>query len=194
MQCAYEQKRYDECKDLVICYIGNTAGRYVEHHFSPEFYVYATDWANVFEMFNNGTCNVIAGDRQATAAQMWSANLTDANVIGNTTFTNEPLAIVTRNDESEWTDIITWVMRALFFGEKQGIVQNKTLCDNDVSVTDAIQLNYLNAVYCVGNYKQIFTRSFGPSGRNQINHINYGTGKFRCLILAFVSILCYTSC
>jgi hypothetical protein len=61
-------------------------------------------------MYRNGTCNVIAGDRQATIARMFTANLTDA-VAGNITFTNEPLAIVSRNDESEWSDIVNWCVQ-----------------------------------------------------------------------------------
>lgn len=179
VQCAYRQKRYDECRDLIICYPEGTAGIYIKEHFSPDFYKSADSWTDVFEMYNNGDCNVIAGDRQAAAAQMGAANLTDEYIIGNTTFTNEPLAIVTRNDESEWVDVTTWVMRALFYGEKQGIVQNDTLCDDDIPVTDAAQLNYLNAVHCVGNYEEVFTRSFGssPSSRNDINRINSGSGK-----------------
>jgi hypothetical protein len=41
---------------------------------------------------------------------------------------------------------------------------------------NASKLNYLNAVYCVGNYQEIFKRSFG-SNRNEINYINDGTGE-----------------
>jgi hypothetical protein len=51
------------------------------------------------ESHKNGTSNVIAADRQATIAQMLTANLSGVGK-GNITFTNEPLVIVSRNDKS----------------------------------------------------------------------------------------------
>ena len=111
VNCAYKHKRYDECAALRICVLGTNAFNYVSEHFSPDFYTDTTSWSHLFELYSNGGCNVIAGDRQATISQMWAANLTEEYVVGNATFTNEPLAIVTRNDESRWSDIINWVMQ-----------------------------------------------------------------------------------
>jgi hypothetical protein len=58
------------------------------------------------------------------------------------------------------------------------IVQNESQCQNDINMPpqNASKLNYLNAVYCVGNYQEIFKKSFGVN-RNEINHINNGTGE-----------------
>ena len=126
-------------------------------------------------MYRNGTCNVVAGDRFSVKSWMSAENFTDY-IIGSKTFTNEPLAIVTRNDEAEWSDIVNWVMQALFYGEKVGRGQNQDKCSNDTPTTVASKLNYLNAVDCVGNYGELFSQAFGDN-RNDINKINHGTGE-----------------
>ena len=165
VNCAYDRKRHDGCEDLFICAIGN-AGDYVEDHFSPEFYLIASSVDEQYDMYRNGTCNVIAGDRFSTKSRMEAENFTDF-ITGINTFTNEPLAIVTRSDESEWSDIVNWVMQALFYGEKVGRGRNQDKCSNDTA-TVASKLNYLNAVDCVGNYGELFSQAFGDN-RNDIN-------------------------
>ena len=162
VRCAYELKRYDECQDLYICVLGGTTMDYVSTHYSPEFYHQSDSWEDVFEWYGNGTCNVIAGDRMATKAQM-EANLDGMEyVIGDKTITNEPLAIVTRNGESEWSDVVNWVMISMFQGEEWGKYQNDTLCEEDEpTVSSGLELNYNKSIYCVGNYREVFEQSFG---------------------------------
>eukprot|EP00956_Cyclotella_meneghiniana_P016657 scaffold26452_cov67-Cyclotella_meneghiniana.AAC.8 len=184
VNCAYERKRYDECEGLSICAFGTSAD-YVEAHFSPAFYYLDSSLDVLYDMYRNGTCNVMAGDRLLTTSRMSAANFTDY-VIGNTTFTNEPLAIVTRSDESEWSDIVNWVMQALLYGEKVGLVQNQKECNNETPGTVASELNYINAVNCVGNYDEIFSRTFGAANRNDINKINSGTGKSMSNIISIM--------
>lgn len=175
VNCAYAQKRYDECEEMQICVVGGTTADYVKEHWSPGFWSEHNTYKELFESYENGTCNVIAGDRQAISSQMLTANLTDPYVIGNKTFSNEPLSIVTRNDESEWSDIVNWVIHSLIYGEKVGL--NQSECDYDTPATVASELNYLNAVYCVGSYGEIFNRTFGADNRTNINEINLGTGE-----------------
>ena len=170
VRCAYELKRYEECQELYICVLGGTTMTFVSTHFSPEFYHESHSWEDVFEWYKNGTCNVIAGDRQAAKVQMEEANLTEY-VIGNETVTNEPLAIVTRNDESEWSDVVNWVMISMFRGEDRGMGRNDTLCEKDESIalpSIGSELNYNNAVYCVGNYREVFEQWFGEGDQSYI--------------------------
>lgn len=82
---------------------------------------------------------------------------------------------MTRNDESDWSDIVNWVLQALLYGEKIGLTQN--ICDYDTPSTIASKLNYINAVNCVGNYYEIFSRTIGEANRNEINRINFGTSE-----------------
>jgi hypothetical protein len=190
VDCAYKQKRYDECSDLFICVVGSTAADHISRHFSPDFYSDKFSWDEIFQRYRNGTCNVVAGDRQATSLQMEAANLSNY-IVGANTFTNEPLAIVTRNDETEWSDIVNWVVRSLFYGERQGVFQNASLCKKDKLSTIPSELDYLKAVYCVGNYGEIYARGFNT--RSNINRINNGTGEYPHE-LPFLNVEVYCQC
>ena len=193
MDCAYKQKRYDECSDLFICVVGSTAADHISRHFSPDFYSDEFSWDEIFQRYRNGTCNVVAGDRQATSLQMEAANLSNY-IVGANTFTNEPLAIVTRNDETEWSDILNWVVQSLFYGERQGVFENASLCEKDKLSTIPSELDYLKAVYCVGNYGEIYARGFNTSdNRSNINRINNGTGEYPHE-LPFLNVEVYCQC
>lgn len=82
---------------------------------------------------------------------------------------------VTRNNDREFSDVVNWVLHALFFGEEQGLRQNATECignGNSTKVTQvASELNYLDAVYCVGSYAELYDF---PDYRS-MNRINNGT-------------------
>ena len=67
---------------------------------------------------------------------------------------------------------MNWVLQALFYGEEQDLTKNATLCGNTTNVTSvASELNYLNAVYCVGSYKDVYHFP----GHRGMNGINNGT-------------------
>jgi len=85
--------------------------------------------------------------------------------------TKEPLSIVTRNTDREFSDIINWIVHALFYGEEQGLTKNSSLCQNSSNLTPhhASDLNFMNAVYCVGNYGELFDEDENNRGLNQIN-------------------------
>ena len=78
---------------------------------------------------------------------------------------------MTRSHDHEFSDIINWVVQALFYGEEQGIGKDPSLCQDypTSSTVEARDLNYMNAVYCVGNYGQIKHNEFG------MDIINNGT-------------------
>jgi len=86
--------------------------------------------------------------------------------------TKEPLAIVTRNNDREFSDIINWVVQALFYGEEQGLTKNSSLCQNYTNFTSpGSDLNFMNAVYCVGNYGELISEvEQNHRGMNQINN------------------------
>lgn len=79
---------------------------------------------------------------------------------------------VTRNNDREFSDVANWILHALFFGDEQGLRQNATECSNSTKVTPvASELNYLDAVYCVGSYAELYDF---PDSRG-LNRINNGT-------------------
>jgi len=98
--------------------------------------------------------------------------------VGSKMMTKDPLAVVTRNNDREFSDITNWVVQALLYGEEQGITQDLTRCQNYTNLTSHVSdLNFLNAVYCVGNYIELYD---GESDLDQSNRgmdqLNNGTG------------------
>ena len=160
--CAEEQKRYDECSDLLICVSsGTTAQDFVQSFFPSDFFV-EVSWNSADElsrMMNNSTCNVWANDRTSLLQIASSDVFCNQNVtVGREMVTKEPLAIVTRDDDAEFSNAVNWVLQALFYGEEQGLTRNASLCGNAANSTFSPEsrMNYLNAVYCVGNYREIY--------------------------------------
>lgn len=107
-------------------------------------------------------------------------------------FTKEPLAIMTRKDDPHWSDVVNWVVQALFYGEAHNITMNTEECStiiqkgkhesstrNNLPASSRLEpwdLEYLNAVRCVGNYGEIYERNLGDAiPRSRINHINDGS-------------------
>ena len=99
--------------------------------------------------------------------------------IGSKIFTKDPLAIMTRKGDRQWSVIMDLVLQALFYGEKYGLQKSNGLGRSDGECTKKTDdspptgQDFLNAIYCVGNYKEIFDRNLKNSGpRTEINKIN----------------------
>ena len=126
---------------------------FVSSSFPSTFFLTTSSEDERIELLLNGTCNVIANDRSWLLAETASrADLAGGElIVGEKMMTNEPLAFVTRKNDREFSDIVNWVLQALFLGEEQGLTKDVFLCQNNtmpqVSVSD---LNFLNAVFCVG--------------------------------------------
>jgi ABC-type amino acid transport substrate-binding protein len=181
ISCAEEIKRYDECSQLAICVTnGTTDYEYIANHFSSDFLVMSESPRESISLYNDGKCNVIAHGRLGLINFMFREGdlMHPSFAIGNKTFNNDPLAFVTRPDDYEWSNVVNYALQALFYGERHGIGKNEEMCDNrtDDLSSNWNELHYLNAVYCVGNYTEIYSNSqFADFTRTAINTINEGT-------------------
>ncbi len=166
IECAEKMERYGICSSLSICVSADSGySEYLSSNFPNGFYTLASSTDEMLLMMDNGTCNVLAGPAVAIP------RVTNHSV-GNKLFMKEPQAIVTRNTDREFSDVVNWVLQALFYGEEQGLTKNTTLCSTTKNVTPlAAELNYLNAVYCVGSYNDLYY----DSGFRGMNRINNGT-------------------
>jgi general L-amino acid transport system substrate-binding protein len=174
IECAETTKRYGICSSLSICvFVDSTSFQYLASNFPPKFYSTSSSMDEMMLMMANGTCNVVASE---VSLILDSKELSHG--VGKIQFTKEPHAFVTRNNDREFSDVVNWILQALFYGEEQGLMKNATLCSNSTNVTSvASELNYLNAVYCVGSYKDLHDH---PQNRG-MNRINNGT-KMHSLI------------
>jgi len=146
--------------------------------FPSDYFKVGSTFEEVTEMLFNDTCNVAAFEKSHIQNDASLNNgISDGKfIVGTQMKTKEPLAIVTRNNDREFSDTINWVVQALFYGEEQGLTKDLKQCQNytnNLALYDVSDLDFLNAVYCVGNYGEIFDSSPNDRGMNQINN---GTG------------------
>ena len=178
VHCAEEQKRYAECSSLMICVTDDTSHYdFLNTAFPSDYFKAGSSYEETTQLLLNGTCNVAVHEKSyiQNEVQLKAYIRDGAFIMGTKMKTKEPLAIVTRNDDREFSDIVNWVVQALFFGEEQGQMKDLTLCEiyTDLTWFGALDLDYMNAVYCVGNYGEIFD---GDPNNRAMNQINNGTG------------------
>ncbi len=105
MKCAENQKRYGVCERLSICVKqGTTHHAYVSLNFPSNFVKTGSLFEELVEMMINGTCNVIGTEEyQIFNSEIEKIIESGQYVLGNKSFTKEPLSAVTRNDDREWS-------------------------------------------------------------------------------------------
>jgi len=178
VKCAEDQKRYGECEMLSICVKQETTHyAYVSLNFPSNFVKTGSSFEELVEMMVNGTCNVMGTEEyQIFNSEIEELIESGQYVLGNESFTEEPLSAVTRNDDREWSDIVNWVMQMLIHGESNDMTQNLSLCENESSgITNAAMLNFEQSIYCAGNYGELFNKNFDKKQRSLMNTINDGT-------------------
>jgi ABC-type amino acid transport substrate-binding protein len=174
LKCAENQKRYGECAKLSICVEPNTRSHeFIASRYSPDFY----ETGLSLDMLENNTCNILAAERLQILKLLHTDNNVTRNTeykVGNTTYTNEPLAIVTRNNDRVFSDIVNWVIQALVFGKRHGISKDESMCLIGPHAPPT-KTSFLNMLYCVGNYDEVIYSQYGDMLISEINTINRGT-------------------
>lgn len=159
VKCAEEEIRYERCSSLRICTLEDTNGfDYLQSFFPQDFLLVVSSLDESAIMLRDGACNVIAADRSVLLDLAASEDNSGPYELGSKTKTNEPLAIVTRNTDREFSDVVNWVLQALIYGAEQGLAMDVSRCSKVLYSTLTVpvsDLNYLNAVHCVGNYFEI---------------------------------------
>ena len=78
------------------------------------------------DKFRDGTCDAITGDMSAMVATKWlldndgSMNGVDIWIVQEL-LSKEPLASVTRDHDSEWNEIVSWVWYGMITAEEKGV-------------------------------------------------------------------------
>jgi len=141
-----------------MCQEGSTGYDFVRSLFPPDFIVIGSTPKSLAKMLLNDARNVMANDRSFSLDTASSEDMNNRKfVVGNKLMTKEPLAKATQNNDGEFLDVIDWVVQALIFGEEQGQANDSSLCQKHAILTsDVSDLNFLNAVYCMGNYGELF--------------------------------------
>lgn len=162
-----------ECRHLRVCVgQGSSYLPYVEN-LLPGPSIIAT--LDPIKGLIDGVCNAIAGEQFfLSEVAVRSQGYIGEYEIGENLYSKVPAAVVTRDDDPQWSDFVNWVLQALLAAEEQGITQSTAADLPMVSVFgNRFENMFIDAVGAVGNFGEIYARhveAFVP--RKSIDTIN----------------------
>lgn len=131
----------------------------------------------VIECLINGDAEVIAGDGFDTAMYTirTSFNYTGSYNEESTLHSNDTFAIVTRDDDPQWSSFVFLVVTATFYAEEQGISQANANNMPLISLFgESSKYMLVDAIGAVGSYADIYHRNDAGSNysRSPVNMLN----------------------
>ncbi|EJK69703.1 hypothetical protein THAOC_09013, partial [Thalassiosira oceanica] len=199
VQCAQRRLRFGDCNSMYICVGSMTVHHgYVAVTFPSDFYV-AVDYVEIGNYLLNGTCNVMT--YELTPATVMDLEEKSGQVayfgVSQLDKFEAPHSIVTRNEmdnDREFGDIATWTIMALIYGEAHNITKDPSKCQPYEELpTNPADLDYMKAVHCVGNYREIMSERLEQTrlknderfddwlraGDEAVNNLNEGEAMIR---------------
>lgn len=150
------------CQDLKICVAsGTTTIDVFRSRFAERFIVPRLTHDEVVAGLNTGDCNVIAGGSQEVVESSVRDNgYTGPYEVGQNRFLKDPLAVVTRQDDPQFTSFVNWIVSATFYAEEEGITQSTAGQMPFVFLFGPLYGRMLiDAIQAVGNYAEIYARN-----------------------------------
>ena len=168
--------------------IGSTSAGNIADYFSANNIQYDAVQSDYEEDdFKNGNCDAITGDMSFLVASKWTLGQDDEvefeMAIMPELLSKEPLASVTRDYDSEWNEVVSWVWYGMLTAEELGVNSTnyeelaENSCDGedyDAAIcrlltqnlglgTDANPLSETwmqDVLAAVGNYQEAYTEAF----------------------------------
>ena len=168
----------EACFGTRICAVDSTTHVSIIQDLMPNATLVSTveEW-QLQVNFAQGFCNVMAAEQFTLTEQLVRQLGYDGEyVIGNRLFSKEPLAIVTRDDDLEWSDFVNWVLQALLAAEEVGTSSRTSQRLPQTTVFgDQYAAMFQHAVGIVGNFGEIYRNNLEElSARPQPDQINSG--------------------
>ena len=106
------------CEGVKICVLDGTTHRAVVEELIPTASIVIAPTFDAFrQIFQDGGCTVLAGEQVEIGMQQ-QEKFGEDYVLGSKTHSKEPIAIVTRNNDPQWSDFCNWILQALFSAEE----------------------------------------------------------------------------
>lgn len=166
------------CTALKICVLDSTTHVNILSNLVPNAIVLAPSTTLLYSNFNNGFCNVLAGEQFEISDFVVRANgYTGDYSLASNVISKEPLALVTRDGDARWSDFVNWVLIGLLRAEERNIGQADAAGYTISNLFgDQFQLMFINSVAAVGNYGEMYARHLERIvPRSEINKINDGS-------------------
>ena len=175
---------FGECRFLQVCVSdGSTHLPFLAGRLSLDNLVIKPSALDMFKGYSNGECNVVAGEANALSrSNLESLGYQGEYVIGQTTFTKEPLALVSLDFDYEWSLFIDMIINGLIEAERRGIGK---LTSDQLPLIPYFGLQYesmlRDSVAAVGNYGELYSDKVAPElPRTELN-LWIDRGNFACL-------------
>ncbi len=172
--------------------IGTTTEGNIADYFAVNGMTYTAvgvnSWSDGMNYFQDGYCDAWTGDMSALVANKWALDTTAVpnSVIMPELLSKEPLAAATRDYDSDWNEIVSWVWYGMITAEELGVTSQNyatmatNSCDYDSSEYDTRICRLLGAyslglgtrenpledtwmqdvLEAVGNYGEAYDRAF----------------------------------
>lgn len=165
------------CQNLKICVVeGTTFEDRIRELFPLRFIVVTLSAEISVEEMNSGGCNVIAGGVvDVSLSNIRSSGYDGVYQNGNNRFSHDPLALVVRQDDVQWSKFVYWVVTGIIFAEEEGITSETSFEMMPAVTLFGTQYTDMlrDAVAAVGNYGEIYSRQaqseFPRAGLNELN-------------------------
>lgn len=152
----------EECAETKICVLDGTTHVETVLRLIPNVQVLkAVDNDLFYENFRRGFCNVVAGEQydiaESVLKQRGYSGIYD---YGRKIHSKEPLCIVTREDDPQWSDFTNWILQGLLAAEDEAITSRTANIIPPTLVefggTGLFRKMFRDAVRIVGNYQEIY--------------------------------------
>lgn len=173
------------CRGLKVCItIGSTQERVVNDLLPGPVAVRFFNPVDSIGFFNNGTCNVIAAEPiLMIPSRLYNDFGLDKNlpfVVGNNTFSRDPLSIITPDGDVEWSDMVNSVIKILYTTEKMNVTRdNVQTYQFDPQLSPELQERIRRVVSTVGNMGELYeyaTQAVMPRHTINTQNTNFDTG------------------
>jgi hypothetical protein len=171
IECVKSYRQDDICSNYRICVtINTTSFDVVNGDFGEAFlFVGPSSGRSSAQSYAAGQCNVIAGGLSEVS---WARDLTRETAGSDANFqffsrpgsASEPLALVTRQDDPQWSDFVHWIVTATFYAEENGITRANADRMPEVLLFGSTYAKMLpQAIEAVGSYAEIYERNIGDT-------------------------------
>jgi hypothetical protein len=183
LQCAIDRNIISTvCQDLRVCVNQGTTYISILREIFPErVLVPRISRSQTIEGLGTGECNVVAGGVVDVSYRSLDATgYTGRYKLGTgAVLSKEPIALVTREGDPQWSSFVFWIVHALFYAEAEGITQDTSTRMPVVNLFGRLHFRiFRDVVASVGSFKEIYEReaeaSIPRSGLNLLNSNPFG--------------------
>lgn len=171
----------ETCSDLRICVAeGSVEAAAISGYVDDVAIVTVKNIHAAMVGFANGVCNVLPGSPPpALSVIQFDVEYEGDFTVGTKRVSKDPLSYLSREDDSAFTDLCTWVVRALLAAEAMNITQERA---NDFPSTHVFgednQDIFKHVIATIGNFAEFYERTvepWFPRSQNPLDFINDGS-------------------